>query len=78
MFRAGFSVDIDDSGKTLNKKVREGQMAHYNFILVVGAKEQESNSVNIRTRDNKVHGTKTIEETIKMFRELKDSKVADE
>ncbi|OWY90420.1 Threonine-tRNA ligase, partial [Phytophthora megakarya] len=78
MFRAGFDVDIDDTGKTLNKKIREGQMAHYNFILVVGAKEKETRSVNIRPRDNKVTGTKTLEEAIAMFKELETTKAADE
>ena len=78
LFRAGFEVDIEDSGTTLNTKIREGQMAHYNFILVVGAKEMETNSVNIRTRDNKVHGTKTIEEAIAMFKELEDTKSSEE
>lgn len=74
LFRAGFNVDVDDSTKTLNKKIREGQMAHYNYILVVGAAEQEAKSVNIRTRDNQVHGTKSIEEAIAMFKELDNTK----
>ena len=74
MFSEGFDVDIDDSGKTLNKKIREGQMAHYNFILVVGAKEMEDGSVNIRTRNNQVHGTKTVKETVEMFNELMEKK----
>lgn len=78
LFRAGFDVDIEDSGKTLNKKIREGQLAHYNFILVVGAQEQETNSVNIRTRDNKVHGTKTVEEAIAMFKQLEETKSSEE
>lgn len=78
LFRAGFDVDIEDSGKTLNKKIREGQMAHYNFILVVGATEKETKSVNIRTRDNKVHGTKTVEEAIAMFKLLEETKLAEE
>lgn len=78
LFRAGFDVEIDDTGKTLNKKIREGQLAHYNFILVVGAAEQETNSVNIRTRDNKVRGTKTVEEAIAMFKQLEETKAADE
>lgn len=34
--------------------------------LLVGA--QDSDSVNIRTRDNVVHGTKTVEETLAMLR----------
>ncbi|TDH73530.1 hypothetical protein CCR75_007654 [Bremia lactucae] len=78
LFRAGFDVEIDDSGKTLNKKIREGQMAHYNFILVVGAHEKETRSVNIRTRDNKVRGTKTLDEAITMFKDLETNKSADE
>jgi len=65
---AGFFVDVNDSTKTLNKKIREGQLAQYNFILVVGSAEEEGGSVNIRTRDNKVHGTKSIAETVDMFR----------
>ena len=68
----GFYVDVDASRNTLNKKVREAQLAQYNFILVVGAQEQESNSVNIRTRDNVQHGTKTIADTIAMLKDLND------
>lgn len=35
-------------------QVREAQVAQYNFIIVVGAKEAEMKTVNIRTRDNEV------------------------
>lgn len=35
-------------------QVRDGQLAQYNFILVVGAQEVEERSVNVRTRDNEV------------------------
>lgn len=65
---AGFFVDVNDSTKTLNKKIREGQLAQYNFILVVGSAEEEGGTVNIRTRDNKVHGTKSVAETVEMFK----------
>ncbi|RHZ23508.1 hypothetical protein DYB37_002951 [Aphanomyces astaci] len=78
MFSHGFEVEVDDSNKTLNKKIREGQMSHFNFICVVGADEQEKHAVNIRTRDNKVHGTKSVADTIALFRHLADNKVKDE
>ena len=39
-------------------------MDKVNFILVVGDKEIEAQAVNIRTRDNEVHGTKPIDEFI--------------
>ncbi|KAL2009856.1 hypothetical protein VTN00DRAFT_5663 [Thermoascus crustaceus] len=46
------NVDIDISGNTLQKKIRTGQLAQYNFIFVVGAQEKETRSVNIRNRDD--------------------------
>lgn len=71
---ANFMTDIDlDPGCTLNKKIRNAQLAQYNFILVVGEKEKSSGTVNIRTRDNKVHGERTISETIERLQHLKQS-----
>jgi threonyl-tRNA synthetase len=46
------NVDIDISGNTMQKKIRTGQLAQYNFIFVVGASERESRSVNVRNRDD--------------------------
>merc|ERR1712002_1439924 len=48
-------ADTDDSN-TMNKKVRNAQIAQFNFIFVVGEKERTNKTVNVRTRDNKVHG----------------------
>ena len=45
-------VDIDITGNTMQKKIRTGQLAQYNFIFVVGAQERDSRSVNIRNRDD--------------------------
>jgi threonyl-tRNA synthetase len=69
---AGFFVDVDDSTRTLNKKVREAQLAQYNFILVVGEKELEGRSANIRTRENEVKGTKALPELISWLQSLVD------
>uniref|UniRef100_A0A1A8KCW4 threonine--tRNA ligase n=2 Tax=Nothobranchius kuhntae TaxID=321403 RepID=A0A1A8KCW4_NOTKU len=71
----GFMSDVDaDSGCTLNKKIRNAQLAQYNFILVVGEKEKTSNTVNVRTRDNKVHGEHSVEECIERLKQLKASR----
>ncbi|XP_074242828.1 threonine--tRNA ligase 1, cytoplasmic isoform X2 [Saimiri boliviensis] len=72
---AKFMADVDlDPGCTLNKKIRNAQLAQYNFILVVGEKEKISGTVNIRTRDNKVHGEHTISETMERLQQLKESR----
>jgi threonyl-tRNA synthetase len=58
---AGLRVEIDTRAITMNKKIREAQLAKVNYILVVGDKELESKTINIRTRDNKVLGAQKID-----------------
>uniref|UniRef100_A0A8C5QVU2 Threonine--tRNA ligase, mitochondrial n=1 Tax=Leptobrachium leishanense TaxID=445787 RepID=A0A8C5QVU2_9ANUR len=71
----GFMVDVDsDQGATLNKKIRKAQLAQYNVILVVGEKEQKNQTVNVRTRDNKQHGERSVSELIERLAELRDSR----
>jgi threonyl-tRNA synthetase len=67
-----FYVDVDDSKNTFQKKVRNAQVAQYNFQLVVGEKEVENGTVNIRTRDNKIEGEMKVEDMIVMFKKLRD------
>lgn len=55
LWRAGFEVDLDSSDNSLAKKIREAQLAQYNFILVVGPRELETQTLNVRARDNAVH-----------------------
>jgi threonyl-tRNA synthetase len=50
----GFYVDVEETNKQLNKKIREAQLAQYNLILVVGESEQAARSVNVRLRDSSV------------------------
>ncbi|CAI2722716.1 unnamed protein product [Schistosoma spindalis] len=72
---AGFMVSVDtDPGRTLNKKIRNGQLLQNNFILVVGEKEITNGTVNVRTRDNKVHGEHPVEHVIERFRQLAASR----
>eukprot|EP00794_Sanderia_malayensis_P010006 gene10007-11029_t len=73
-----FMIEVNlDHGETLNKKIRNAQLAQYNFILVVGEKEQDADTVNVRTRDNKVHGEKHVTAVIEQFNILKKGKIAD-
>ncbi|XP_077448931.1 threonine--tRNA ligase 1, cytoplasmic [Stigmatopora argus] len=72
---AGMMADVDlDSGCLLNKKIRNAQLAQYNFILVVGEKEKMTSSVNVRTRDNKVHGELSLAETLARLSLLKQAR----
>ncbi|XP_005094376.1 threonine--tRNA ligase 1, cytoplasmic isoform X2 [Aplysia californica] len=66
---AGFLCEHDlDQGTTMNKKIRNAQLAQYNFILVVGEKEVANKTANVRTRDNKIHGEHSIDHVIDRFK----------
>ncbi|XP_034246624.1 threonine--tRNA ligase 1, cytoplasmic isoform X2 [Thrips palmi] len=71
IFEAGFMCDVDvDDSDTMNKKIRNAQLAQYNFIMIVGEKEVNGNTVNVRTRDNLVHGEFSIDAVIDKFKVL--------
>ena len=52
---AGYYVDVDVSNSQLKKKIRDATVAGYNYILVVGEKEQSDRSVNVRLRQDPEH-----------------------
>lgn len=58
--KVGLYCDADLSNTTMQKKVRAAQLSQYNYILVVGEKEAEEKTVNVRTRDNIVHGMRKV------------------
>jgi len=49
---AGLWTDVDNGENTLQKKIRNGELAQYNFILVVGQEELDGKAVNVRNRDD--------------------------
>jgi len=65
MKESGLRVELDDKTETTNKKVRNAQVQQVNYILVVGDNEVKNKTVNVRTRDNKVHGEKKVDAFIK-------------
>lgn len=51
--KSGYNVELDTSSGTLNKKIRNAQLAQFNYIAVLGEKEEQRNTVNLRSRDKK-------------------------
>jgi len=52
--------DVDDSHESVSKKIRNAQLLKINYMLTVGDKEIENNTIALRTRDNTVHGEITL------------------
>ena len=58
----------------MQKKVREAQLEQFNYILVVGEQEKTNDTVNVRTRDNQVHGERKLEDLILVLNEEKKTR----
>lgn len=65
-------VEVDESAETIKKKVREAQLERVNYILVVGDNEVDEGTVTVRTRDEKVHGAKKVDQLIKDLNSERD------
>lgn len=70
LWNAGFFVETDISDKQLKKKMMNVRLdGVFNYVLVVGAKEEEHHTVNVRTRDNAVLGEWKIDELIGLMKD---------
>lgn len=58
---SGLRVEVDKRSESTKKKVRDAQLKQWNYILVVGDSEAENKTVNVRTRDNQVHGEVNVD-----------------
>ncbi|KAK1303851.1 hypothetical protein QJS10_CPB11g00158 [Acorus calamus] len=65
---AGFYVDVDTTDRKIQKKVREAQLAQYNYILVVGETEAKNGQVSVRVRDREDHSVVSMEVLLAKFK----------
>ncbi len=66
--KAGMRVSADIRNEKLGFKVREAQLAKVQYILVVGDKEVEAQSVNVRLRSGENLGVMTLSEIENVIR----------
>ncbi|CAL1395093.1 unnamed protein product [Linum trigynum] len=65
--QAGYYADADITDRKIQKKVREAQLAQYNYILVVGEEEANTGQVSVRVRDIADHSVMSIESLLQHF-----------
>jgi len=59
---AGMRVEVDDSSNRMSAKIREAQLQKVPYMLIVGDREEEANTVAVRTRDEEDRGAIPVEE----------------
>ena len=70
----GIRVEVDDRNEKTGYKIREAQLQKIPYMLIVGEKEVEGNTVSIRSREDGDIGAKSVEEFTKEIMEKIDSK----
>lgn len=68
LIEAGIRVEIDMSAESLAKRIREAQKQKVPYMLVVGEKEKDAQSVAVRNRDKGDEGMVRIDEFIKIIK----------
>jgi len=68
LIKKGYRINLDDRNESLGKKIREAELQRIPYMLVVGEKEVSASTVTIRGLHTEEQLTKTIPETIKLFR----------
>ncbi|RZC74214.1 hypothetical protein C5167_049694 [Papaver somniferum] len=67
--KAGYYVDVDITDRKIDKKIREAQLAQYNYMLVVGEEEANNGTVSRRVRDLADRTVMSVEELLTFFKE---------
>ena len=70
----GIRVEVDDRNEKTGYKIREAQLQKIPYMLIVGEKEVEGNTVSIRSREEGDIGAKSVEEFAKEIVDRIDSK----
>ena len=71
----GIRVEVDDRNEKTGYKIREAQLQKIPYMLIVGEKEVESDTVSVRSRENGDLGTKDINEFINELKtEIKEKR----
>jgi threonyl-tRNA synthetase len=57
---AGIRVEVDDSGNRMGAKIRDAQLQKVPYMLIIGDREMESESVAVRTREEEDRGAMPV------------------
>ena len=73
LFNAGMRVEIDERSEKIGYKIREAQLQKIPYMLIIGAKEVETNTVSVRDRDTDQTVTMPLDEFLgKLCKEIEN------
>lgn len=73
--RENVRVEVDERNETLAAKIRDAQFQKIPYMLVVGDREEKSNSASVRKRDGTDQGSVNLKDFIKSLKQEIEEKV---
>jgi len=73
--KQGFRVTMDDSANTLKYKVRNAQLEKVPYMIIIGDKDIENNTISVRCRGGEDIGTTTYENFESILKDVVDNKL---
>lgn len=71
----GIRVEVDDRNEKTGYKIREAQLQKIPYMLIVGEKEVETNTLSVRSREGGDLGTRRIDEFLEeLKKKIKDKR----
>jgi threonyl-tRNA synthetase len=75
---AGLRVSLDDRSEKVNLKIRDAQLQKVPYMLVVGDREAQNDSVSVRNRKHADQGAQTVDEFLAAIGKLIETKARTE
>ena len=76
LIAAGLRATCDDRGEKMGYRIREAQLEKIPYMLIIGDKEVENNTVSVRARNGNDLGAMPLDDFISMIiAEVKDKKI---
>ncbi len=72
--KAGIKVTCDDRGEKMGYRIREAQLEKIPYMLIIGDKEVEENTVSVRSRNRGDLGSVSLSDFIAQIKEEIDTK----
>ncbi|MBU0647590.1 threonine--tRNA ligase [Patescibacteria group bacterium] len=69
-----FRVEVDSAEESVGKKIRNAELAKVNYMIIVGDRDIENNTVSVRPLAGEDMGAMTLKDFVKIIKKERDKK----
>lgn len=73
--KKGFRVVVDEANESVGKKIRNAELQKVNYMLIVGDRDIENNTVSVRPIKGEDMGAMSLSDFVKIIKQERDKKI---